>query len=190
MRYQRITTRGEPIDLGYRGENNATTIAFNIPDDWQEGVVQLYVLRMNDTEAYVPGGFYVENGYAYWLVSSADTAVVGRGLAQYCTVKDGAIIKTMSFTTITKASAGVLDIDVPEPQKSVLEAALETASEFAARAESSADSAQQTAQSVSEEVDRAEAAADRAEQAIYNWFSVSINENTGHLMVTENERGD
>lgn len=190
MRIQRITTRGEPIDLGYRGENNATQIEFDIPDDWQEGVVQLFVLRMNDTEAYVPSGFYVENGYAYWLVSSADTAVVGRGLAQYCSIKDGTIIKTRSFTTVTKASAGVLDIDVPEPQKSVLEAALETASEFAARAQTSAQNAQESVQDASGEADRAEDAADRAEQAVYNWFSVSINENTGHLMVTENERGD
>ena len=197
MRIQRITTRGEPIELGYRGENNATQIEFDIPDDWQEGVVQLFVLRMNDTEAYVPGGFYVENGFAYWLVSSADTAVVGRGLAQYCSIKDGQIIKSRTFTTNVKASAGVLDIDVPEPQKSVLEAALESASEFAARAQTSADSAQEMAQAVSEEVAEAERfaqqaanEADRAESAVYNWFTLSINENTGHLMVTENERGD
>lgn len=45
MRYQRITNRGEPIRLGYRGENYATLVSFDIPDDWQDGVVQLYVLR-------------------------------------------------------------------------------------------------------------------------------------------------
>ena len=197
MRYQRITNRGEPIELGRRGENNATLIEFDIPDEWQEGVIQLFVLRMDDTEAYVPSGFYVENGIAYWQVSSADTSVVGRGLAQYCSIKDGTIIKTRTYTTVTEPSAGDTDIIVPEPQKSVLEAALESASEFAARAESSADSAQETAQEVSEAVTDAERfaqqaanEADRAESAVYNWFTFSINENTGHLIITENERGD
>ena len=197
MRVQKLTNRGEAISLGYRGENNATLIEFDIPDDWQDGVVQLYVLRMSDTEAYVPGGFYVEDGVAYWQVSSADTSVVGRGLAQYCSIKDGAITKTRTYTTVTEPSAGNTDIIVPEPQKSVLEAALESASEFAARAESSADSAQETAQEVSEAVTDAERfaqqaanEADRAESAVYNWFTLSINENTGHLIITENERGD
>lgn len=169
MRIQRITTRGEPIELWYKDENDTTMIEFDIPDDWQEGVVQLYVLRMNDTKAYVPSGFYVQDGIAYWLVSSADTSVVGRGLAQYCSIKGGVVTKSRAFTTITKESAGDMDDIVPEPQKSVLEAALESASEFATQAQT---------------------AADRAEQAVYNWFSVSINENTGHLIITENERGD
>lgn len=169
MRIQRITTRGEPIILGYRGENNATQIEYDIPDDWQEGVIQLFVLRMDDTEAYVPSGFYVQDGIAYWLVSSADTSVVGRGLAQFCSIKDGVIIKTKTFATITNPSAGDTDVVVPEPQKSVLDASLEAASTFATQAQT---------------------AADRAEQAVYNWFSVSINENTGHLIITENERGD
>lgn len=169
MRKQKLTNRGEAISLGYRGENNATLIEFDIPDDWQDGIVQLYVLRMNDTEAYVPGGFYVEDGVAYWQVSSADTSVVGRGLAQYCSIKDGAITKTRTYTTVTEPSAGNTDIIVPEPQKSVLDAALESASEFAAQAQTSAD---------------------RAEEAVYNWFTISINEDTGHLIVTENERGD
>lgn len=197
MRKQKLTNRGEAISLGYRGENNATLIEFDIPDDWQDGVVQLYVLRMNDTEAYVPTGFYVEDGVAYWQVSSADTSVVGRGLAQYCSIKDGTITKTHTYTTIIEPSAGNTDIIVPEPQKSVLEAALESASEFAAKAQTSANSAQGTAQEVSEAVTDAERfaqqaanEADRAESAVYNWFSLSINENTGHLIITENERGD
>ena len=169
MRYQRITTRGEPIELGFRGENDATLIAFDVPDDWQDGVIQLFVLRMNDTDPYVPSGFYVEDGVAYWRVSSADTSVVGNGLAQYCSIVNGVITKSKTFKTIIKPSASNEDIVVPEPQKSVLDAALETASTFATQAQT---------------------AADRAEQAVYNWFSVSINENTGHLIITENERGD
>lgn len=190
MRVQKLTNRGEAISLGYRGENNATLIEFDIPDDWQDGVVQLYVLRMSDTEAYVPGGFYVEDGVAYWQVSSADTSVVGRGLAQYCSINNGTITKTRTYTTVTEPSVGNTDIIVPEPQKSVLEAALESASEFAARAQTSAQNAQESVQDASGEADRAEVAADRAKQAVYNWFSVSINENTGHLIITENERGD
>lgn len=197
MRIQRITTRGEPITLGYRGENNATRVEFDIPDDWQDGVVQLYVLRMNDTDAYVPGGFYVQDGVAYWLVSSADTSVVGRGLAQFCSIKDGVITKTKTFTTITNPSAGNTDITVPEPQKSVLEAALESASEFASEAETAAGNASQAvteaqgyADDAMQSAQAAANSADRAEAAVYNWFTLSINENTGHLIITENERGD
>lgn len=197
MRIQRITTRGEPITLGYRGENNATRVELDIPDDWQDGVVQLYVLRMNDTNAYVPGGFYVQDGVAYWLVSSADTSVVGRGLAQFCSIKDGVITKTKTFTTITNPSAGNTDITVPEPQKSVLEAALESASEFASDAETAAGNASQAvteaqryADDAMQSAQAAANSADRAEAAVYNWFTLSINENTGHLIITENERGD
>lgn len=167
MRQQRITNRGEPIYLGRKGENDVTLITFDIPDDWQDGVVQLFVLRMSDTDAYVPGGFYVQDGVAYWRVSSADTSVQGRGLAQYCSIKDGVIEKTKTFTTITDESAGDLDAIVPEPEKSVLEAALESASEFAGQAQT---------------------AASKAESAIYEWFTLAVDESTGELMVTERER--
>ena len=167
MKYQRITNRGEPIELGYRGENNATLIAFDVPADWQDGVIQLFVLRMDDEEPYVPSGFYIEDGVAYWQVSSADTSVVGNGLAQYCSIVNGVITKTRTFKTITSASASNEDIVVPEPQKSVLDASLEAASTFAAQAQT---------------------AAEKAESAVYDWFSVQVDTATGHLIVTERSR--
>lgn len=181
MRYQRITNRGEPIYLGRNGEHDATLISYDIPDDWQDGVIQLFVLRMSDTEAYVPGGFYVDNGVAYWRVSAADTSVTGRGLAQFCSIKGGVVEKSKAFTTITDESAGDLDEIVPEPQKSVLEAALESASEFAGKAQTAAGTAQNAAQEASE-------AADRAEDAVYEWFTLSVDESTGQLLVTERDR--
>lgn len=190
MRYQRITNRGEPIELGYRGENDTTLISYDIPDDWQEGVIQLFVLRMNDEKPYVPTGFYVEDGVAFWRVSSADTSVAGNGLAQYCSIVDGKIIKTRTFKTITKPSASNSDVVVPEPQKGVLEAALEAASEFAAESETAAGNAHNAAQSAYIAAEKASNEADRAESAVYNWFSLHINEATGHLIITENERSD
>lgn len=165
MRFQRITTRGEPIDLGYKNEDDATQIAFDIPDDWQDGIVTLYVLRMGDSDSYVPSGFYVEDGVAYWNVSSVDTEYEGRGLATYCAVVNGKIIKSRAFTTITKPSAVTFAVDVPEPQKSVLDSAIDMTSTFAARAEQSANEAQETAQEVSEAVTTAEGYAQRAESA-------------------------
>lgn len=152
MRFQRITTRGEPIDLGYKNEDDATQIAFDIPDDWQDGIVTLYVLRMGDSDSYVPSGFYVEDGVAYWNVSSVDTEYEGRGLATYCAVVNGKVIKSRAFTTITKASAVTFAIDVPEPQKSVLDSAIDMASTFAARAEQSANTAAEKAQEASQAV--------------------------------------
>ena len=211
MRYQRITNRGEPIMLGYRGENNATLVSFDIPDDWTEGVVQLYVLRMSDTEPYVPGGFYIEDGIAYWRVSSADTAIVGNGLAQYCSIVNGVITKTRTFKTIIEASASNSDIVVPEPQKSILDASLEAASEFATDAQTAAGNAQisaqaasdaqtgaetaqgkaETAQDKAEDAQAAaESAAQTAQSAIYDWFTVQVDTSTGHLMVTERSRQD
>ena len=169
MRYQRITSRGEPIKLGYRGENNATQIAFDIPDDWQDGVVQLYVLRMNDTAPYVPGGFYVQDGVAYWNVSSADTSVVGNGLAQYCSIVDGAITKTRTFKTVTEKSASNTDVVVPEPQKGLIEAAMEVCTESATAAREAAQTAQ---------------------GAIYEWFTLSVDEQSGQLVVTERDRNN
>lgn len=152
MRFQRITTRGEPIDLGYKNEDDATQIAFDIPDDWQDGIVTLYVLRMGDSDSYVPSGFYVEDGVAYWNVSSVDTEYEGRGLATYCAVVNGKVIKSRAFTTITKPSAITFAVDVPEPQKSVLDSAIDMASTFAARAEQSANTAEEKAQEASQAV--------------------------------------
>lgn len=181
MRRQRITNRGEPIYLGRNGEHDVTLISYDIPDDWQDGVIQLFVLRMGDTEAYVPSGFYVEDGVAYWRVSAADTSVTGRGLAQFCSIKGGVIEKSKAFTTIIDESAGDLDEIVPEPQKSVLEAALESASEFAGKALTAAGTAQNAAQEASE-------AASKAEDAVYEWFTLSVDESTGQLIVTERDR--
>ena len=174
MRQQRITNRGEPIFLGYKGETNATQIIFDIPDDWQDGVVQLYFLRMSDTDAYVPTGFYIENGIAYWNVSSEDISVVGNGLAQYCSISNGRITKTRAFKTITEKSADDTGIIVPAPQKNVLDASLEAASTFAAQAQTAANKAENAAQS--------------AQGAIYEWFTLSVDEETGQLQVTERNR--
>ena len=206
MRYQRITARGEPINLGYKNEDDATEIAFDIPDDWQDGIVTLYVLRMGDSDSYVPSGFRVEDGVAYWLVSSVDTACEGRGLATYCSVVNGKVMKSRTFTTIVKASSVDLNRDVPEPQKSVLEASLDIASTLAARAEQSANKAQETAETMAQDAEsiladaqgyvedaesfagQAEQSAERAASAVYEWFTLSVNEQTGQLVVTERNR--
>ena len=175
MRYQRITNRGEPIKLGYRGENDATLIAYDIPDDWLDGVVQLYVLRMSDTAPYVPNGFYIEDGVAYWRVSSADTSVVGNGIAQYCSIENGVITKTITFKTITEKSASNTDVVVPAPQKSILDASLEAASEFATQAQTAAQSASASAQKAEQTLDR---------------FSFAVDESTGQLVVTERDNAN
>ena len=188
MRYQRITARGEPINLGYKNEDDATEIAFDIPDDWQDGIVTLYVLRMGDSDSYVPSGFRVEDGVAYWLVSSVDTAVEGRGLATYCSVVDGRVMKSRSFTTIVQASSVDLNRTVPEPQKSVLEASLDMASTFAARAEQSANTAHGYVEDAERFSGQAEQSAERAASAVYEWFTLSVNEQTGQLVVTERNR--
>lgn len=185
MREQRLTNRGEPIHLGYRGENNATLISYDIPDDWIEGTVQIRNVRHGETDAdaYVPSQFYIEDGIAYWQVSSVDTAITGTGVAQYCMVDDGTIVKSRTFETIVDPSADNTETPVEEPEKGLIEAALELATESASDAAESATAANEAAEA-------AETAAEIAQGSIYEWFTLSVDTSTGQLVVTENERSD
>lgn len=168
MRQKRLINNGSPVVIGYRGENNATQVYFDIPDSWNEGSLQLRVLRPGDSDPYVSENMSVADGRALWNVSSVDTAITGRGVAQFCMIKDGAIIKSQIFDTQVLPSVDK-DVIVPEPEKSILDAAVETATAAAGQAE---------------------AAAEIAKSSIYEWFTLSVNESTGHLIVTEKERSD
>jgi len=190
MRYQRITNRGEPIILGYRGENNATQVSYDIPNDWTQGEVQLRVVRHGETDAYVPTeGFEIVDGVAYWLVSSTDTAITGEGVAQYCCMDNGKIIKSATFTTIVKPSADNNETPVEPPEKGLIEAALEQASKAASTAAQAVTGANTAAQQALQAQQAAEVAAQVAQGAIYDWFTLQVDESTGRLLVTENERG-
>jgi hypothetical protein len=123
------------------------------------------VLRPGEVNPYIADVSVVDRK-ALWNVSSVDTAITGRGAAQLCMVKDGAIIKSQMFLTEVEPSADK-DVIVPEPEKSIIDAAIETSTAAAAEAE---------------------AAAEIAQSSIYEWFRISIDESTGHLIVEERER--
>lgn len=108
-------SRGRPISLGQRGENDARRIAFDVAD-WPklygEGTVHLLAQRPGETTPY-PAVIEVQDGVAYWPITDADTAIPGAGSCelQYRN-DDGLVVKSQVYTTRTNRS---LDDGAEEP---------------------------------------------------------------------------
>lgn len=103
-----------PILLGRVGENNAVTIKFNIAAFFpgvsgaQYGLVHQ---RPGDKAPYVvkePEEGRVRDGFVYWVVGSEDVAYPGNGIAQLTAWINGAVYKTVVFTTVIENSMGVV----------------------------------------------------------------------------------
>jgi len=162
MRTQTVKGRS-PIDIGYRGENNALQVLFTIDADWT-GDIALRAVRCGETEAYEPSGFVVADGVGTWTVSSVDTGIVGRGEVQLCDIEDGVIAKSRVYSTYVHASVDDGTV-VPEPEKSLIEAVLEQTSAYKDEAAASAEAAAEAAQGVAQYAETASQAAESAAQS-------------------------
>lgn len=145
MKYILVANK-KPIVLGRYGENERTTIRFDLnalfPDllDASFGLVHK---RHGDAAPY-PCVIENFNGYVSWVINSADVANVGSGTAQLSAYKDGVIAKTEVFTTVTLDSMGLTD--PPDPETSWVDDVLQAgilASDAAARAGTYANTAQE-----------------------------------------------
>lgn len=118
------------IILGKRGENHASKVRFSEPLLWQsvfgEGTVELLHQRKGD-EAPYPVVLTVEDGIAYWHISSADTAIAGEGKCELRYMVDDVVVKSRIFRTTVLQALGDDTVDPPEPQKPWVDQVLEAA---------------------------------------------------------------
>lgn len=119
-----ITVTGnETIQIGRRGENQATQIIWtNILENWRtmygDGVVQLAVRRPNDTDPY-PAACEVIGNDIIWTIQAADTAQNGAGECELSYIVDAVLVKSQTWDTmIARSLTGDGTVDPPsEPSK-------------------------------------------------------------------------
>ena len=148
--------------IGRRGENEVTEVVFDFTE-WQEqfgtGVIDLYVKRNLDIDAY-PVVLSVDGTIATWLVTAADTDVVGNGKIEYVYTVNEKIAKSAVFQFFVGDDIGESSTEPPEHYQSWLEQLTELGAETQANAQAAAQSASEAAESASE-------AAESAAQAEY-----------------------
>ena len=119
-----ITVTGnETIQIGRRGENQATQIIWtNILENWRtmygDGVVQLAVRRPNDKDPY-PAACEVIGNDIMWTIQAADTAQNGAGECELSYIVDAVLVKSQTWDTmIARSLTGDGTVDPPsEPSK-------------------------------------------------------------------------
>ena len=96
------------IPLGRQGENGAQKVVWpGIADSWARlygnGVFALAVLRQGDSAPY-PASITSENGDIVWVLSSADTAKPGEGMAELTYTVGGVIARSRTWRTVVERS--------------------------------------------------------------------------------------
>jgi len=116
MRY--ITAREcTEIALGRQGENNVTTVQFDVSgwaEEYGSGTFMLLNQRSEDTVGY-PVESTVENETVSWVVKSADVYYSGYGKVQLTYTVDNKIAKDVIYVTHTDKSIDGGDIPDPTP---------------------------------------------------------------------------
>lgn len=105
MRYV-VAQEDVVIPIGRQGETDVVTVQFPT-EGWSElygnGSFELLHKRCKDVAPY-PCSITVADGMVNWVIGSADTQYVGRGVAQLVYVVDGAIAKSVIYATSTLRS--------------------------------------------------------------------------------------
>jgi len=113
---------GVVIPLGRQGENEVTTIKFDVSwaAKYGDGAFELLHERCMDSAPYAcPITVDTENEVIEWVVSNADTAFKGRGTAQLVYIVNAAVAKSVLYYTSTLASIDA-DMEFPDPYENWL----------------------------------------------------------------------
>lgn len=117
MRY--ITAQeGVVIPLGRQGENEVTTIKFDVSgwaEEYGDGAFELLHERCMDSAPYAcPISVDTANEVIEWVVRNSDTAYKGRGTAQLVYIVNASVAKSVLYYTSTLASIDA-DMEFPDP---------------------------------------------------------------------------
>jgi len=153
--------------IGRRGENEVTEVVFDFTE-WQEqfgtGVIDLFVKRSEDFDAY-PVVLSVDGTVATWIVTDADTAVVGSGKIEFVYTVNEKVAKSAIFPFYVGEDIGQASSEPPDPYESWIETLTELGTETQANAQAAAQSASDAADSAASASESAGQAEDSAEDA-------------------------
>ena len=133
------------ISLGRQGENFVETVRFPV-----DGLAELYGVgdfellhkRVNDPGPYpCPITLSQDGKTVDWVVRNSDVAMVGRGVAEFIYSVNGAVAKSVVYTTSTLPAIDGGG-DVPEPYEDWVNAVLNAAHNAAADAEAEVEEAE------------------------------------------------
>jgi len=155
----------DPIFLGRRGENLATQICFDVPEDLSSYAYTLYVRRPRERESYPAAHIARVGNTIVWTVSNVDTENSGEGQVQIRFTDNDVVVKTLVYRTVVGIAIDINTSPAPEWQESWLDALTELAEETHTNAESAADSADNAHQSELNAKASEEAAAESEQKA-------------------------
>ena len=111
-----------PIFIGYRGENKARCLVFDLTEcvsTFGDGGFVISFIRQGDELPYlVTDTDRLENN-AIWIITDTDTAVVGYGMVQLQYIVNDVVCKSALYRTITFDSNSIPG-DVPDPYEDLL----------------------------------------------------------------------
>ena len=106
----------EILQLGIRGENEATEIRFNIASlirEYGEGTVVVMARRFEDASAY-PVVANRDGKIVTWVVSDIDTAIAGSGKCELFYYVGSTLAKTVSYDTVVEDDIGEAVDEAPD----------------------------------------------------------------------------
>lgn len=110
---------GGVLSLGRRGENNARAVIIDVSDyvdTCPDAEITLWVQRPGEKSVY-PANTELKDGKLYWQITSADTAIAGKGCAEMRVTRNDILIKSRTFTTQVSKSLTGAEIETPKPEQ-------------------------------------------------------------------------
>lgn len=130
------------VNLGRQGENLARAVAFDISTwqaSWPDAVFSLIAIRPGETLPYV-AVTHVDGHTLVWPLTSADTAIAGRGQLELRAMCGERLLKSATASTVIAESLTGESSDPPEPSVDWVNTVLQAATD----AKDSADKAAAT----------------------------------------------
>lgn len=140
-----------PIFIGYRGENKARCLVFDLTEcvnTFGDGGFVISFIRQGDELPYLVTDTDRLDNNAIWIITDTDTAVDGYGMVQLQYIVDDVVCKSALYRTVTFDSNGIPG-DVPDPYEDLLA----QIAAYAAQAEGAATTATAAAQAASTAVE-------------------------------------
>lgn len=108
---------GRKICIGRQGENERTMVVFDVAawlEEYPTATISLFHRRSGDIEAYPCADVSVDNGELSWIVTAADTAKSGGGVALMYITQGDVIAKSVQYKTEV-LHAETVGEDIPDP---------------------------------------------------------------------------
>lgn len=137
-------TVGQTIPLGRMGENERTTIVFDVSDileEYPDATISLYNRRPHETGAYPIELDDPEEGNVAWKITSTELGLEGVGQCELIAIDDETIVKGIVWNTIVYKALDDTE-EPPEPWESYLDEFRGLKSDAEEAAEDAEDSAE------------------------------------------------